>query len=232
VQSAKALSINTIIIPKTEDTTSTIALQAKQTQPNSSSIVKGIDVFGTSQITTKQVRQLWGNKIIQLAEAVYGKKPDSKAAEKLYEEIMTGIRAMGDFAYVTLSPVMYYEKGNPVYVTVDIIDKADAAKRMQFRPQPTGTFTDPDNLLQQWGKYEETAFALGRARKLREGTASASEVLAAALQENNRAVLVGTKTYGRGRVHTGEKIFDDHILLFPVGTLKTPKGKHIHNQGI
>lgn len=71
LQSAKALSITAITTPKTDNATSVIALKAQQTQPRTSSIVKGIDVFGTSQITTKQVRQLWGKKIIQMAEAIY-----------------------------------------------------------------------------------------------------------------------------------------------------------------
>jgi carboxyl-terminal processing protease len=64
------------------------------------------------------------------------------------------------------------------------------------------------------------------------GTASVSEVLAAALQDNRRAVLVGTTTYGRGRVHSGEKLSDDSVVIVTVGSLATPKGREIDRKGI
>lgn len=60
-------------------------------------------------------------------------------------------------------------------------------------------------------------------------SASASEIVAAALQDNGRAVLVGERTYGKGSV---QKLFDlsDHKtavkLTFEVWL--TPNGKHIH----
>jgi carboxyl-terminal processing protease len=64
------------------------------------------------------------------------------------------------------------------------------------------------------------------------GTASASEVLAGALQDNRRALLVGTTTFGRGRLHGGEQLSDRSVVLVSVGNLLTPGGRDISRFGI
>ncbi|MBD2770868.1 S41 family peptidase [Iningainema tapete] len=64
------------------------------------------------------------------------------------------------------------------------------------------------------------------------GTASASEVLAGALQDNRRAVLVGTVTSGRGLVHAGKELSDRSMILVTVGSLLTPQGSEIYRKGI
>lgn len=141
----------------------------EDTQNDDLGLVRGIDVFGTAQITTEQVRQVWGEKIKQYAKSIHAQNPNFEALNLLETEIVTGIQAMGDFAYVRLSPVMYFEQGNPVYITVDIVDTADTSVRMAFPSAPTGTFPDPDRLLQQWGEYEKTCLALAKAGELRDG---------------------------------------------------------------
>lgn len=65
-----------------------------------------------------------------------------------------------------------------------------------------------------------------------DGTASASEVLAGALQDNRRAVLIGTVTSGRGLVHAGKKLSDRSMMLVTVGSLLTPQGSEIYRKGI
>lgn len=65
-----------------------------------------------------------------------------------------------------------------------------------------------------------------------DGTASASEVLAGALQDNRRALLVGTTTFGRGRLHGGEQLSDNSVVLVSVGNLLTPGGRDISRFGI
>jgi hypothetical protein len=138
-------------------------------QQKTSTLVRGIDVFGTSQITAEQVRRTWGEKLRTLSEAIYGQNRNPEVAERLYKEIVNGIHTMGNFAYVDLAPVMYFQEENRVYITVDIVDTADASVRMPLRPALAKTFPDPDNLLQQWAEYEKTAFALGEAGELRGG---------------------------------------------------------------
>jgi carboxyl-terminal processing protease len=63
-------------------------------------------------------------------------------------------------------------------------------------------------------------------------SASASEVLSAALQDNNRAVLVGTTTFGKGLVQSFEPLSDSSGILVTIAKYFTPKGQNIHHIGI
>lgn len=63
-------------------------------------------------------------------------------------------------------------------------------------------------------------------------SASASEVLSAALQDNKRAVLVGTTTFGKGLVQSFEPLNDSSGVLVTIAKYFTPKGQNIHKIGI
>ncbi len=63
-------------------------------------------------------------------------------------------------------------------------------------------------------------------------SASASEILAAALSEQNRAVLVGTKTYGKGTVQDIFKNKDGSALALTTSYFYTPGGNIIDKKGI
>jgi carboxyl-terminal processing protease len=65
-----------------------------------------------------------------------------------------------------------------------------------------------------------------------EGSASASEILAGALQEYNKAILVGTKTFGKGSVQELVPITGDTSLKITVAHWFTPLGKPISNGGL
>ncbi|AVD55972.1 MULTISPECIES: S41 family peptidase [Heyndrickxia] len=64
------------------------------------------------------------------------------------------------------------------------------------------------------------------------GSASASEILAAALNESAGIPLVGEKSYGKGTVQSAEKFNDGSILKFTVQKWLTPNGSWIHKKGI
>jgi carboxyl-terminal processing protease len=63
-------------------------------------------------------------------------------------------------------------------------------------------------------------------------SASASEVLSAALQDNKRAVLVGQNTFGKGLVQSFEPLNDNSGVLVTIAKYFTPKGQNIHKIGI
>ncbi|WP_218080276.1 S41 family peptidase [Anthocerotibacter panamensis] len=64
------------------------------------------------------------------------------------------------------------------------------------------------------------------------GSASASEILSGALQDNGRAVLVGTTTFGKGLVQVVHELSDNSGLAVTIQHYKTPSGKDIHKKGI
>ncbi len=64
------------------------------------------------------------------------------------------------------------------------------------------------------------------------GTASASEILAGALQDNSRSQLIGSKTFGKGLIQSLSTLSDGSGLAVTVASYLTPKGKDIQSQGI
>ena len=65
-----------------------------------------------------------------------------------------------------------------------------------------------------------------------EGSASASEILAAALKEGAGAQIVGTKTYGKGTVQSVIDISDNSELKYTNAKWLTPNGNWIHKEGV
>lgn len=64
------------------------------------------------------------------------------------------------------------------------------------------------------------------------GSASASEILSGALQDNKRAVLVGSKTFGKGLVQSVRPLNDGSGLAVTIAKYHTPSGKDINKHGI
>ena len=63
-------------------------------------------------------------------------------------------------------------------------------------------------------------------------TASAAEILAAALQDNARALVVGAQTFGKGTVQRVVELLDGSALRLTVARLYTPSGAAIQGNGI
>jgi len=67
---------------------------------------------------------------------------------------------------------------------------------------------------------------------INEGSASAAEVVAGALQDHGRAVLIGTRSYGKGSVQSVVQISDAEAIKLTTAYYFTPKGRNIHHSGI
>ena len=64
------------------------------------------------------------------------------------------------------------------------------------------------------------------------GTASASEILAGALQDNQRSLLIGSRTFGKGLIQSLTNLSDGSGLAVTVASSLTPSGRDIQHLGI
>jgi carboxyl-terminal processing protease len=67
---------------------------------------------------------------------------------------------------------------------------------------------------------------------INEGSASASEIVAGAIQDHHRGVIIGTKSHGKASVQTIFPLKDGSALRLTTSKYFTPSGKSIHGEGI
>ena len=67
---------------------------------------------------------------------------------------------------------------------------------------------------------------------INEGSASASEIVAGALQDHKRAIVMGTESFGKGSVQTVLPLTNDRALKLTTALYFTPDGRSIQAQGI
>jgi carboxyl-terminal processing protease len=85
------------------------------------------------------------------------------------------------------------------------------------------------------GSFEAFGSALTRDPLIvlvNQGTASASEILAGALQDNGRAKILGETTFGKGLIQSLFELSDGSGLAVTVAKYETPKHRDIHKLGI
>lgn len=85
--------------------------------------------------------------------------------------------------------------------------------------------------------YKSRIFSMKEVEKpiivlVNEGSASASEILTGALQDYQRATIMGEKTYGKASVQTIIPLLDDSAIKLTTAKYFTPNGRSIHDIGI
>ena len=79
---------------------------------------------------------------------------------------------------------------------------------------------------------ERTTVHLPMVVLINSGTASAAEIVTGALQDADRATIIGETTFGAGTVLHSYTLSDDSVLLLAVEEWLTPNGREIWHQGL
>lgn len=122
---------------------------------------------------------------------------------------------------------------------------------LDLRSDPGGLLTSGLEIANQWLKQGSIVSLVNREQEKERytangsaltdkplvvlvdgGSASASEILAGALQDDGRAVLVGSRTFGKGLVQAIQPLDDGSALKLTIAKYYTPQGKDINHVGI
>lgn len=90
----------------------------------------------------------------------------------------------------------------------------------------------PSQNLEFVSRARQPLLNLPLAILINEGSASGSEIFAACLQDYRRAIIVGTKSFGKGSVQTVIPLSDGSALRLTTSRYFTPLGKQILSQGV
>lgn len=137
----------------------------------------------------------------------------------------------------------------------DLLKQSPTALILDVRNNPGGLLTSvahiTDLILQKGlivytrGRTQNENFEYRAAQKntllkedipvgilINQGSASASEILAGALQDTKRGIIIGKKSFGKGSVQKTRELPDHSILKYTVAKYYTPAGKTIEGVGL
>lgn len=124
-----------------------------------------IDVYRTTQLDAEDVERRYAPAIRELVAAISAN--DQEARGRIQDEIVESLRESGDFAFVALDiTTTFAVDENVLNATIELVDSADAAARLSFDLEPTGSVPDPDGVLASWAEYERTSIELVQKRQI------------------------------------------------------------------
>ncbi|MCP9816839.1 PDZ domain-containing protein [Synechococcus sp. GreenBA-s] len=222
-------------------------------------VIVSIDGKSTKGMSTedavKLIRGQAGTKVtIQLRRA--GKVIDTPLTRERIElhAVEHQVNISGDgtkVGYIRLKQFNANAAKDMAAAVKDLEGKKVQGYVLDLRSNPGGLLMASIAIARQWldegiivstktrDGIQDTKRANGRALTKRplvilvnEGSASASEILSGALQDNKRAVLVGQKTFGKGLVQSVRGLSDGSGMTVTIAKYLTPSGRDIHKHGI
>ncbi len=190
-------------------------------------------------------------------KSVAGWVKQLKDIDTLSDQKLKKDQAEKSVGYIRIS--QFGDNTNQEWVTVVNKVLLDKQKQQHFvgiildlRNNPGGYLTDanyiasefiPDGIvvIQEKGSGEKTSFPIVRKGNLLEvpvvvllnkGSASASEIVAGALRDHQRAKLVGDTSFGKGTIQEAEDLGNGAGLHVTIAKWLTPDGTWVHGKGL
>lgn len=125
----------------------------------------GLDVYGTERLDVSAIRREFAESFDGIAAAA--RTFDGDRIRALKAPITDALRARGDFAFLNLTVIFNVPPNEGTWITIDVVERGDAARRMPFGQAPKGHVEDPDRALTTWEDYEHVIDALARSGRLK-----------------------------------------------------------------
>ncbi len=147
----------------------------------------------------------------------------SRFAQTTFDEFRT---ALDDLKKKGMKKLILDLQGNPGGYMNQAIDLADeflpAGEKIVFTKGKDRKYNS-DALSTDKGDFEQGDLIV----LVNEGSASASEILSGALQDNDRALIIGRRTFGKGLVQSPFDLSDGSELRLTISRYYTPSGRSI-----
>lgn len=173
-----------------------------------------------------------------------------KRAEIPIKAVTKAVILPGNIGYIRLDSFISVKAPQEVREALEKVESADGLI-LDLRNNPGGLLDNSvqiANMFLQGGIIVSTKDSAEHVRPtmasgnpiynkpivtlVNEGSASAAEILAAALKDNQRATLVGDKTFGKGLVQAIQKLDDGSGMNFSIARYLTAGGADIHKKGV
>jgi carboxyl-terminal processing protease len=166
----------------------------------------------------------------KLLEDGYGYVRVTNFRDKTHRDLVAALKGL-ESGKVPLSGLVLDLRNNPGGLLDQAVDVAD-----EFLSQGLIVYTD-GRIKSQNMKFEASAKPEPRHRYpivvlVNEGSASAAEIVAGALQDHKRALVLGVQTFGKGSVQTVIPLEDGSGLRLTTARYYTPNGRCIQATGI
>jgi carboxyl-terminal processing protease len=186
-------------------------------------INRDIKVFEVTLVRRRfDMRELIVNQLADGILLVEIKKISTNISARLKEELEK-------YPLATLSGIVLDLRDNPGGLLQEGLRTAEiflAAKSIILRT------VEQKNGLKNYISSNEDPVELPMTVLINGKTSSAAEVIAAALQEHGRALLVGTRTYGKGIAETTYPLANGYHVKFITNAMYSPRGKAWQDKGI
>jgi carboxyl-terminal processing protease len=201
-----------------EGTTVVITVRSGAAEPRTISIVRA--KIELPSVTTKQLKSATGSRADYIALNEFTDIAAKQFRDALRKIVDSGSKRIvldlrddpGGYLSTALSVASDFIGDGVVY-----IEENSKGVRESTSAQTGGVATDP---------------AIQVVVLINKGSASASEILAGALQDRGRATLIGETSFGKGVVQTFIDLSDGSGLKLTIAKWLTPNGRWIHKVGL
>jgi carboxyl-terminal processing protease len=147
----------------------------------------------------------------------------NRFAATTYDEFHEALQKLRDAGMKKLIVDLQGNPGGYMNIAIDMADDFLPAGRKIVYTHGKEKKYDSDALATNKGDFEKGDLIL----LVNEGSASASEILAGAVQDNDRALIVGRRSFGKGLVQSPFDLSDGSELRLTISRYYTPSGRSI-----
>lgn len=117
--------------------------------------LEGLDLYGSHRITINMIQGSHGPLLEACIDDYLNDHLDSYEVHR--SELSNALKKHYGLAFAEFTVIKYFNlhniPGRKAFATIDVVERADAERRMSFTPRPSKHYPDPDGLLKAWQNY-------------------------------------------------------------------------------